>query len=496
MASTDTFSDGGRTSSTRRESDSEVRSSSVYGGSSDGVVGRCRARNEGDEKGGGKKRVKLEYEVPSDCGKVAIKGGMDDDSAKSVSKSTSITSSSSCPKKTITQCELDTAIVTAVDDSNIALVKRLVKRGASLESTDKNGYPLLMSMCTNWLDIFPEQDQEIFNFLISKGALVNAVHNEHGYTALHTAAMYDCGNYVESLLNAGADQNIQDNLGLTALMQAIRFGSSEIARTLVVTASSNLSIRDNKGFTAMRHAADCHSGEMDVRQLLAAGADPNTADNEGITPLMDAAKSKFGILRALLEFGANLNSQNSDGETALQIAARWGDKRILMSLIVAGADINTKDKHGWTTLKWAVDEDHRSIAALLLMEGASDDGDEAYNLAVEYNRPYGNRDAWEGMKGRMTVSQIKTALSSALAASTAPLVDTPTTPLQNFFHKPESLKMMERIVSFFQGPEDPRFSPKPYSDDESEDDMNGWTLYNSEEDMNYSDGFLHDGEDD
>jgi hypothetical protein len=56
--------------------------------------------------------------------------------------------------------------------------------------------------------------------------------------------------------------------------------------------------------------------------------------------------------------------------------------------------------------------------------------------------------------------------------------------------------MMERIVSFFQGPEDPRFSPKPYSDDESEDDMNGWTLYNSEEDMNYSDGFLHDGEDD
>ena len=123
--------------------------------------------------------------------------------------------------------------------------------------------------------------------------------------------------------------------------------------------------------------------------------------------------------------------------------------------------MDIKDCKGWTALMLVVEEDRRSIVALLLMEGASDDGDEAFNLAVEMNRPYGNRDAWESMKGRMTSSQIKTVLSSAVAASTAPLVATPTTPLHNFFHKREALNMMERIVSFFQGPMDPRFINPP-----------------------------------
>lgn len=377
MESTDPLPDGG-TPSTTRECDLEVRSSLVNGGSSVGVVGRSRVRNEVVEKGGVKKRLRLDDEVPRDCGTVTMKGGMDEASAKSALVSTSFSSSSSlaiqCARTQSLQLNKD--IVTAVKERKLVDVKTLIRKGASPESTDDSGFTLLGQICNQFCDS-DNPKSKIFSYLISAGAKVDAVKKENGYVALHMAAMSNSGNYVEELLTAGADPNIQDHLGLTALMHAIRFGSTEVATTLV-KASSNLSIRDNKGYTALRHAVDWHYGEKDVRQLLEAGADPNTADNKGMTPLMDSATDvrKFEIGMALLEFGANVNSQKSDGETALQIAARCGNKRILMSLIVAGADLNTQDCSGRTALWWAVTHGRHSIVAALLMEGASDNGDE------------------------------------------------------------------------------------------------------------------------
>ena len=108
---------------------------------------------------------------------------------------------------------------------------------------------------------------------------------------------------------------------------------------------------------------------------------------------------------------------------------------------------------------WAVQNDKRRCVARLLMEGADDcivnnRGRTAFDMAVQENRPYGVLDAWEGMKARVSESDIMMALRCALAARNAPAVERPTTLLQNFFQRlsiAETSKIMMQIVSLWCG---------------------------------------------
>ncbi len=77
-----------------------------------------------------------------------------------------------------------------------------------------------------------------------------------------------------------------------------------------------------------------------------------------------------------------------------------------------------------------------------------EEGWAASDMAVSNNRPYGVLDAWEGMKARVSESDIMIALRCALAARNAPAVERPTTMLQNFFQrlsKAETSKIMMQI---------------------------------------------------
>ena len=209
--------------------------------------------------------------------------------------------------------------------------------------------------------------------------------------------------------------------------------------------------------------------------LINNGADVNLQDRRGWTALVRAAYNGFSeIVRELLGAGADCNLGTNEGENALRYAAMRGHSDILRDLIAAGADLNAVNEDGSTALMKAVIWNHGSCVGILLLEGADDsvvdnDGHTAFSMAVglnrPLNRPYADRAAWEAMKGRVTASKVRTALVSARAASTAPLVDTPTTPLQNFFHRPGALKMVERIVWMWPGLEVGSSAPlDPYVD--------------------------------
>ena len=121
--------------------------------------------------------------------------------------------------------------------------------------------------------------------------------------------------------------------------------------------------------------------------------------------------------------------------------------------------MNIRNINGWTPLIYAVLNDKRRCVARLLMEGADDsivgdDGSTAFDYAVSDNRPYGVLDAWEGMKARVSESDIMMALRCALAARNAPAVERPTSLLQNFFQRlsiAETSKIMMQIVSLWSG---------------------------------------------
>jgi ankyrin repeat protein len=58
-------------------------------------------------------------------------------------------------------------------------------------------------------------------------------------------------------------------------------------------------------------------------QLLSAGADINATDKEGFTALMNAAmREEPGLVKILLDHGANPNLRNHAGATARQLAVQ------------------------------------------------------------------------------------------------------------------------------------------------------------------------------
>ncbi|XP_044260647.1 myotrophin-like [Tribolium madens] len=63
-----------------------------------------------------------------------------------------------------------------------------------------------------------------------------------------------------------------------------------------------------------------------------------------------------------------------DGRPPILYAADYGQTDVIQYLISAGADVNSKDKHGITAILAAIWEGHKDCVKLLLANGASKNG--------------------------------------------------------------------------------------------------------------------------
>jgi ankyrin repeat protein len=107
-----------------------------------------------------------------------------------------------------------------------------------------------------------------------------------------------------------------------------------------------------------------------------------------------AAKSgDVEAARALLESGADINSRDRYGQTALMLAARGGHEALVETLIEHGADPNVTAKYHLSALMLAVIAGHAGTARRLVRAGVSRSiqgsgapgfaGKTAYDLAIE-----------------------------------------------------------------------------------------------------------------
>src|SRR5262245_13283694 len=98
-----------------------------------------------------------------------------------------------------------------------------------------------------------------------------------------------------------------------------------------------------------------HNGDhARVQKLLGAGADVNTADSEGTTALMHAViESDVKMMKLLMDHGASVNAKNSADSTALMYAAATDFAKTQL-LLNAGADVKVKGKRGATPMNVAV----------------------------------------------------------------------------------------------------------------------------------------------
>jgi ankyrin repeat protein len=104
-----------------------------------------------------------------------------------------------------------------------------------------------------------------------------------------------------------------------------------------------------------------------VRKLLDGGIGVNAKRmGEGTTPLIAACnKSRYDVVKFLLDRGADVNSANRNGWTPLMGAASAGNKNLVGLLIDRGADVKAKHAYGWTALKLAGSKGHQEVVELL-----------------------------------------------------------------------------------------------------------------------------------
>jgi len=83
-----------------------------------------------------------------------------------------------------------------------------------------------------------------------------------------------------------------------------------------------------------------------------------------------AKRGDLVALETAIRSGANVNSKDSQGWTALFHAAHHGNTKALQLLIDAGADVNRGRESGFTALFSAVGGGHLEAVRLLLDAGA------------------------------------------------------------------------------------------------------------------------------
>jgi ankyrin repeat protein len=298
-----------------------------------------------------------------------------------------------------------TALLLAAQRGHADLIDVLLKAGASVKAAEAKlpeGQTLLMHASRTG-------NIASMKALIASGSSVNARETRTGTTAAIWAATGNRAEAVRVLAEAGADLNVLSKVtsyphtqngvllsgleegysyvgqtvlprgGWSAAMYAAREGAVDAARALAES-GANLDLTDPEGTTALILAII--NGHYDVATVLVAkGANPNIADIKGMTPLyaavdMHTIGDTFGrpyppqavidgsldAARVLITGGANVNARLTapilkrvydagdnrlgEGATPFMRAARKCDVEMMRILLDAKADVTLTQKSG------------------------------------------------------------------------------------------------------------------------------------------------------
>ncbi|KXH32131.1 hypothetical protein CNYM01_09317 [Colletotrichum nymphaeae SA-01] len=209
------------------------------------------------------------------------------------------------------------------------------------------------------------RDAKAIRLLLGYGADANA-QSLDGTPLVLAARGEGLEEIVDNLLHRGADPNLPDSSGKTALEIASSSGSKTTELILTKFKESMAAKREDPAMRVLSAASS--NFEDRLLDLLVEGGDAN----QGNSLYVASEKGFSAVVNALLVHGADPNAAGPDG-TPLVIAAKNGHLDVVDALIAWGARLEEADSNGKSALSHAAQRGHLSIVKLLFESGARED---------------------------------------------------------------------------------------------------------------------------
>ena len=190
----------------------------------------------------------------------------------------------------------DLALIAAAGNGDAQAVKQLLSQGANVHASDGAGVTALIAAAYG-------DHVSIGELLIAAGADVNVQDNTKQSAYLIPTADGSLA-FLKLTLRSGADVHRTDSYNGTGLIRAADRGHVDVIAELLKT-DIKVNHVNNLGWTALLEAIILGDGGLRhteaVRLLITHGADVNLADSEGVTPLAHARQRGFADIMALIE---------------------------------------------------------------------------------------------------------------------------------------------------------------------------------------------------
>lgn len=284
--------------------------------------------------------------------------------------------------------DINTELFDAIKYNSYDDVVNLVKKGANVNITDKDGATPLM-----WA-VF-KSDIKMVEFLVSRGADVK----KKGIIYLNELKT----GYYGSLLCIASAEGKLDMVRYLHEECKIPIDDREINSEKSTDSGwtplqwacyqkEPYGVSDFVTFDASKGAFDENNKKV-VSYLISQKANVNFNDyTDKNTPLiLSLLSEKYAIADTLLTHDADFTLKNKDGNTALHIVANHSKWDIILSIIKKGGNMNVQDNSGYTPLMYCLSDqnpDENQIATLRMLYTAGADfyiknkfGSDIYTLA-------------------------------------------------------------------------------------------------------------------
>ncbi|MEH7014554.1 ankyrin repeat domain-containing protein [Neobacillus niacini] len=199
------------------------------------------------------------------------------------------------------EVDMEEQLIQAANRKDTGTIRRLLEEGVDINIQDSEGRTSTMIATYN-------NDEETAKILIDAGADVNIQDDMKNNPFLYAGAEGYI-NILKLVIKAGADPSITNRYGGTALIPASEHGYVDVIKELLTNTDIDINHVNNLGWTALLEAIILNNGDekqqKTVQLLIDHGADVNIPDHNNMTPLQHAREKGFKeIENILLKAGA------------------------------------------------------------------------------------------------------------------------------------------------------------------------------------------------